>query len=99
MGNKRLFDEILEGKQEGLDAKMAPLIEEEAKANFASFLREGKKSQIVMEKRIIESLYKDPTCSDIDSIADTKIRLKAISEKLEVGKILYKELFDEEFTA
>jgi len=97
MADKRLFDEILEGKKEGFDAKMAPLIEEEAKANFASFLREGKKSQIAMEKSILEALYRDPTCADIDSVADTKIRLKAISNKLEVGKVLYKELFNEDF--
>ena len=93
---KRLFDEILKKGTEAYDEKMAPLIEEEAKANCEAFVREGRKQQITLEKQIIDSLFTRPSCDNIDSISQMKVRLKAITEKLEAGKEVYKELFGED---
>lgn len=93
---KRLFDEILKKDTESYDSKMAPLIEEEAKSNFSSFFREGRKKQICLEKRILDTIFKNPSCEALVSIIEMKLHIKTITEKLEAGKEIYKELFGED---
>ena len=93
---KRLFDEILKKGTETYDSKMAPLTEEEAKSNFSSFFREGRKKQIYLEKQILDNIFRNPSCEALDSITQMKLEIRAITEKLEAGKEVYKELFGEE---
>ena len=94
--SERLFDKIVKKDQGTYDEKMLPYIEAEAKANFEATVREGEKKKIRLEKDLWESLYNNPSQYNLDMMADSKMTIDAIDEKIKVVKELYKELFNEE---
>lgn len=96
--NERLFDKLMSEDQKTYDEKMLPLIEQEVKANFQSVLREGEKMKISLEKDFWNKMFRNPENADIDAMANNKLKVKAIDEKMQVVKELYEELFNEKMS-
>jgi len=94
---ERLIDQLFDNPEKVYDDKMRPLVEQTIQDNFRDVLREGKKMMVQLEKDELNKLLNiDMDDVDIDDIADMRLERKAILEKVEAVKELYKELFSEE---
>lgn len=92
---ERLFDQIMKNEDKVYDEKMLPLIEQEIKANFQSSKREGEKKKVSLEKELWGTLICDPEDFNVDAMANNKLKIKAIDEKIAVIESMYEELFAE----
>lgn len=92
---KRLFDRLLTENDKVFDEKMLPLIEKEVKSNFQSAKTAGEKMLVVLEKQTWDELLNDVENLDVDAMADRRLRIKSINNKIAVIEEMYEELFKE----
>lgn len=97
---ERLIDQILENNQKKYDEKMIPLIIEDIESSFAEAIRAGEKEKIAIKRCLWETMWEEASNLedvDIDVMAQKKIILKRIEEKIDTIKEMYEELFDKKF--
>jgi hypothetical protein len=92
---KRLFDCLLTENDKVFDEKMLPLIEKEVKANFQSAKTAGEKMLVTLEKQTWDELLNDVENIDVDAMADRRLKIKNINNKINVIEEMYEELFKE----
>ena len=90
---KVTWDEIVSNPGKAFDEKMLPLMKQDIGADFQDTVREGKKMVIQLEKENFDELFNLPDSIDLNKIADNKIKITAIENKIKVIEELYKELF------
>jgi len=90
---KVTWDEIVSNPEKTFDEKMLPLMKQDIEADFHDTVREGKKMIIKLEKENFDELFNLPDSIDLNKIADNKIKITAIENKIKVIEELYKELF------
>ena len=90
-----MFEKIISDDAKTYDEKMLPLIIEDAKAIFEATIRNGQKEKRNLEKKMWDDIYLNPSDFNLDEIANNKLKMKKIDEKIAVIQELQKELFSE----
>ena len=97
---ERLIDQILANNQKKYDETMIPLVIEDIQSAFSDAIRAGEKEKITIKRCLWETMWEEASNLediDIDVMAQKKIILKRIEEKIDTIKEMYEELFDKKY--
>lgn len=96
---ERLIDQILANNQKKYDETMIPLVIEDIESAFSDAIRAGEKEKIAIKRCLWDTMWESSNLEDvdIDVMAQKKILLKRIEEKIDTIKEMYEELFDKKF--
>ena len=93
----KLIDQLFDNSDKVYDDQMKPLIIQTIQDDFRDVVREGSKMLVSLKQvELAKLLSIDEESICIDDIADMRLERKAIQEKIDVVKELYKELFAED---